>query len=47
MEKSSKGRAMAKNDSVILRMQVDVNKAFDLLNMFKEAGKNRIDIPAW
>ena len=44
MEKSSKGRAMAKNDSVILRMQVDVNKAYDLLNMFKEAGKNRIDI---
>ena len=35
---------MAKNDSVILRMQVDVNKAYDLLNMFKEAGKNRIDI---
>ena len=44
MEKSSKGRAMAKNDGVILRMQVDVNKAYDLLNMFKEAGKNRIDI---
>lgn len=44
MEKSSKGRAIAKNDSVILRMQVDVNKAYDLLNMFKEAGKNRIDI---
>lgn len=35
---------MAKNDSVILGMQVDVNKAYDLLNMFKEAGKNRIDI---
>lgn len=35
---------MAKNDGVILRMQVDVNKACDLLNMFKEAGKNRIDI---
>lgn len=35
---------MAKNDCVILRMQVDVNKAYDLLNMFKEAGKNRIDI---
>jgi len=44
MEKSSKGRAMAENDSVILRMQVDVNKAYDLLNMFKGAGKNRIDI---
>lgn len=44
MEKSSKGRAMAKNDGVILRMQIDVNKAYDLLNMFKEAGKNRIDI---
>ena len=46
MEKSSKGRAMAKNDSVILRTQVDVNKAYDLLNMFKGDGKNRIDIPA-
>ena len=28
----------------LLRMQVDVNKAYDLLIMFKEAGKNRIDI---
>ena len=37
---------MAKNDNVILGMQVDVNKAYDLLNMFKEAGKNLIDIPA-
>ena len=35
---------MAKNDSTLLRMQVDVGKAYDLLTMFKEAGKNRIDI---
>lgn len=28
---------MAKNDGVILRMQVDVGKAYDLLNMFKES----------
>ena len=35
-----------RNESTLLRMQVDVNKAYDLLNMFKEAGKNRIDIPA-
>lgn len=27
-----------------MRMQVDVGKAYDLLTMFKEAGKNRIDI---
>lgn len=33
-----------RNESTLLRMQVDVNKAYDLLNMFKEAGKNRIDI---
>lgn len=32
------------SDSTLLRMQVDVGKAFVLLNMFKEAGKNRIDI---
>lgn len=44
MEKSSNGGAMAKKDSVILGMQVDVNKAYDLLKIFKEAGKNRIDI---
>ncbi len=35
---------MAKNDGVILRMQVDVNKAYDLLNMFKEAG-NKVNLP--
>ena len=33
-----------RNESTLLRMQVDVNKAYDLLSMFKEAGKNRIDI---
>lgn len=36
---------MAKNDSVVLRMQVGVNKAYDLLTMFKEAGKSLIDDP--
>ena len=35
---------MMNSDNTLLRMQVDVNKAYDLLNMFKEAGKNRIDI---
>ena len=30
----------------LLRMQIDVGKAYDLLTMFKEAGKNRIDIHA-
>lgn len=35
---------MAKNDSIVLGMQVDVNKAFNLLSMFEEAGKDRIDI---
>ena len=35
---------LSRNDSVILGQQVDVAKALDLLAMFKEAGKERIDI---
>ena len=31
-------------DIIILMQQVDVTKAYDLLAMFKEAGKERIDI---
>ena len=34
------------SDNTLLRMQVDVNKAYDLLKMFKEGKKARIDIPA-
>lgn len=35
---------LTRNDLLILRMQVDVNKACDLLRMFKEAGHSHIDI---
>ena len=35
---------LSRNDSIILGQQVDVAKALDLLAMFKEAGKERIDI---
>ena len=35
---------LSRNDSIILGQQVDVAKALDLLTMFKEAGKERIDI---
>ena len=34
---------LSRNDSIILGQQVDVAKALDLLAMFKEAGKERID----
>ena len=35
---------LTKSDITILMQQVDVTKAYDLLAMFKEAGKERIDI---
>ena len=35
---------LSRNDSIILGQQVDVTKVLDLLAMFKEAGKERIDI---
>ena len=35
---------LTRSDITILMQQVDVTKAFDLLAMFKEAGKERIDI---
>ena len=35
---------LSRYDSIILGQQVDVAKALDLLTMFKEAGKERIDI---
>ena len=44
MVKSSKPAKMMNSDSTLLRMQVDVGKAYDLLAMFKEAKKTRIDI---
>lgn len=37
---------LTKSDITILMQQVDVTKAYDLLAMFKEAGKERIDIRA-
>ena len=35
---------LTRSDIIILMQQVDVTKAYDLLAMFKEAGKERIDI---
>ncbi len=35
---------LSRNDTIILGQQVDVAKALDLLTMFKEAGKERIDV---
>lgn len=35
---------LTRNDSKILSQQVDVNKAMDLLKMFQEAGKEKIDV---
>ena len=35
---------LTRSDITILMQQVDVAKALDLLNMFKGAGKERIDI---
>lgn len=35
---------LTRNDSIILGQQVDVNKALDLLKMFQEAGKEKIDV---
>ncbi|MBQ7253874.1 MAG: hypothetical protein IJS30_04290 [Bacteroidales bacterium] len=35
---------LTRSDITILMQQVDVTKAYDLLAMFKEAGKERIDI---
>ncbi len=33
-----------RSDIITLRQQVDVNKALELLTMFKEAGNERIDV---
>ena len=35
---------LTRSDIIILMQQVDVTKAYDLLAMFKESGKERIDI---
>lgn len=35
---------LTRNDSIILGQQVDVNNALDLLKMFQEAGKEKIDV---
>lgn len=35
---------LTRNDSIILGQHVDVNKALDLLKMFQEAGKEKIDV---
>ena len=35
---------LTRSDITILMQQFDVTKAYDLLAMFKEAGKERIDI---
>ena len=35
---------LTRSDIIILMQQVDVTKAYDLPAMFKEAGKERIDI---
>lgn len=35
---------LTRNDSIILSQQVDVNKAVDLLKMFQDAGKEKIDV---
>ena len=42
--KYSDGSMLTRSDITILMQQVDVTKAYDLLAMFKEAGKERIDI---
>ena len=42
--KYSNGSMLTRSDITILMQQVDVTKAYDLLAMFKEAGKERIDI---
>ena len=35
---------LTRSDMITLGMQVDVNKAYDLLLMFKDAGQTHIDI---
>ena len=35
---------LTRSDMLTLGIQVDVNKAYDLLRMFKEAGQSHIDI---
>ena len=35
---------LSRNDMTVLMQQVDMGKALDLLTMFKEAGKEKIDI---
>ncbi len=35
---------LSRNDMTVLMRQVDVEKALDLLTMFKEAGKEKIDV---
>lgn len=35
---------LSRNDMTVLMRQVDVGKALDLLTMFKEAGKEKIDV---
>lgn len=35
---------LTRSDITILMQQVDVTKAYDLLAMFKEAGKEKIDV---
>ena len=35
---------LSRNDTIILGQQVDVAKALDLLTMFKDAGKEKIDV---
>lgn len=35
---------LSRNDMTVLMQQVDVGKALDLLTMFKEAGKEKIDV---
>ena len=42
--KYSNGSMLTRSDITILMQQVEVTKAYDLLAMFKEAGKERIDI---
>ena len=44
MVKYSNGSMLTRSDITILMQQVDVTKAYDLLAMFKETGKERIDI---
>ena len=44
MVKSSNPAKMMNGDNTLLKMQVDVGKAYDLHKMFKEGKKTRIDI---